>query len=160
MSLRKASDDVKSFVNKLKPLLELGEFLNNTADLEQLAGEAEQRKSIAVAAAEAAEKNLESKIAQLRVTQNNLVRAEQDAENVVLAAQNKASMLLSEASKKVEEIELEGRQKTKAAQEIVNSLNGEIDALVARKAEAIRELAFINEQISLTKSKILDLAKS
>lgn len=140
MSFAKSADDIKNFANRLKPIMELGAFLEKIGSLENAAQEATVKHQKAVLDhAEA--------IAKLGdVTQKVLC-----SEELVVAHKSKAEALVKQAEQKGAAIVAAADRK---AAEVLNLLQSKKASVDAEIQAAVKDLVSVHQEIEEKKSEL------
>ncbi len=150
MSIQKAFEDVKTLTNRFKPLLELGQYLEQVASFEALADEAIAKKSAAENPAVEAEKKLAEARDAIIKAQRDLAGIKVESESYVLNARTEAQAIINTAMEKAGSInKLHAEQKNALLAE-VNSVfemlsKAKSDVLAAEQAEMARKAALLEQ---------------
>lgn len=157
MSAVKAADDIRNLATKFRQLIELGNFLEGVANLEQLAVEANRtrdaavlERDTAVAAAVDARKELDKLKQAAKELKDHIEQApalvldeaKAEAAQIVAKARDKADKLLAEATARKQSID-----------EGVAAANDELTRVTDAAKESSRVLDDMNQQIAELRTK-------
>jgi polyhydroxyalkanoate synthesis regulator phasin len=170
-SVREAADAAQSLNRLFRGVAIVGELLERVAGIENLESEAKARADAAVAAAAAAEENLNHLNQTVSdIEQSNAARiadAQATADSIVRTAQDKASVQLSEARRRSEEIIEQANviagQIEVQAQATYGAENAKLEELRVQIDAATAELATLQAQVAdaeAKRAKILEAAQA
>jgi len=147
MSAMNAAENVKNLANKLKPLMELGSYLEQIGSIEQVASEAEARCIKALGDADKAEKEAAFQVQVRKEAQVGLAQIRKEAEEIINSAQEKSAALLRIAKQKHEDAML-------IIQEKKESLDKDMKKYTAVMVEVEQEIAAKRSELESVKKEI------
>ena len=159
MSFNQASEDVKNFANRLKPIIELGAFLEKIGSIENAGKEAEAFCAKAKAQAEEATVKLGDVQAELVLSEAKVKEAESKAEAVVNLASKNAEDIVARAKSKAQEIEQAVMSVKASVAKQISESQVELEAVKKEIQDKRAELELVKKEAAEFKSKFLSLVK-
>lgn len=159
MSMMKAVDDIKNLTNKLKPLMELGAFLEKIGSVENAAKEAEAFFVKASKQAEESKAVLAEIQADIVCAQSEVKNSEEKAEKIISTAFQSGSEILANAKAQAEDILKKASESKKLQYQDIAALQDECMTIKKEIQEKKAELEMVKKEASEFKSKFLSLVK-
>lgn len=154
MSAINAAEQLKNFGNKIRPLIEAIEYLENLGSLEQAMSEANSKKDAAVKSAGEAESALALLKENIQTAEGKLRAYEAQAEQTKKAGEEKYQLIVSGAKSEAGKMIAEAEGKVAKIGSIISEKNSELAALNTRIVERETDLKNLEETIKQTKARI------
>jgi len=152
-----AAEQLKSFVNKIKPLLEAAEYLESLGSLEQAHGELSARKKKAESDFLESKNRLDALAPQIQEAEGSLDALKLEGEEITKKASVKATDIVSEADLIANSIIREADSKKSGVLKQVAEQNVMLKNLQSSIDVASKELGILRQTIRETKAKISGL---
>lgn len=157
--IQQAADNIKSFVNKIKPLIQAAEFLEKVGSLEQAQRDAEIAKEKAYKEVAVLNSEIEKAKAALAVSQEAVEDSKLKCLKIEAAANEKGKEVLDEYKEKGEALLKNYLKQKDALYADVLNKNAELEVLKSNIVEAQKELAAVKNAVEDFKAKFANLIK-
>jgi chromosome segregation ATPase len=159
MSFNQASEDLKSFVKKLKPLIDLGDFLEKVGSLEQAASEAEAKYNKFLKFIDEAKVQIDGCSEELKKQESEYRKVLADIEVAKAKAEAKKASIVAEGKAQADEIIVKAYQMKSAVESEVKVLKASKEKIKEEIKAAQDEFAKVKAEVDSIKEKLSSFMK-
>jgi chromosome segregation ATPase len=157
-SASKAAEDLKTFANRLKPMMDCAAALEEIGNLENAASEAKIRKDSLYKEADEASKALDQKKLEIKKAEEAIDSAHKEAKNIESSTKIKIDAALKAAAEKAFNLVKEAEDKVASIKSELAQSYDELNQVKYQTQETKAHLEKIKKELSLTGERVLALS--